>query len=75
MGSRSDVKTQTVDLHLPGRWLSGSNWPFGQICSLCNCATASHCLKFSLSLQNHIWNYVLMFYVYGNKYVARNNSV
>jgi hypothetical protein len=25
-------KIITVELHLSGRWLSGSAWPFGQIC-------------------------------------------
>jgi len=27
-----DIFTYTVELHLSGRWLSGSAWPSGSIC-------------------------------------------
>jgi len=48
--------------------LFGSSWPFGWTL----CATYFYGLKFSLSCQIHKINYVLILYMYINKYAAQN---
>jgi hypothetical protein len=61
----------TAELHLSGRWLSGSAWTFGWTFSYCNCTTSFfYGLKFSPICQIHIRNCILIFYLYANKYVA-----
>jgi hypothetical protein len=57
----------TVELYLPGRWLSGLAWPFQEKNSYCNCATSFGGLNISRICHIHIRHYVLTFYFYANK--------
>jgi hypothetical protein len=70
----------TVKLHLSGSWLSGS--PITRIglalrvnIFLLNYTTCFYGLNFSPNCQIRIKNYVLMFYLYVNEYVAWNSCL
>jgi len=54
----------------PDRQLSKSVGPFGWTFSYCISTTSFYGLNFSHNWQIHKRNYVLMFYLYVNKYVA-----
>jgi hypothetical protein len=40
------MERYTVELHLLGRWLSGSAWPLGHTFPYCNCTTSFYGLHF-----------------------------
>ena len=42
----------TVEIHLSGRWLSGSAWPFWQTFSDCNCTACFYGWKFFPQMSN-----------------------
>ena len=55
------VNSYTVELHLSGRWLSDSAWPFRQKFSYCNFTKSFYGLNFFPNFQMHISNSVLNF--------------
>jgi len=67
--------TSDIKLVFYSSTITMTHIPINIRCAYCICTLSFYGLHFSPNCQIHITNYVLMFYLYANKNVAKNNSL